>query len=785
MQSASLSPRLRLALLPGRAWGHARSSMAGGLGWSALLILLLTLAIARSTATAAWVQGIDIVTAVALGGALLLGVLAIIPLPWAVCLGAGMVAGPVVAAFAAGPALHALHPSDVLSIGLAETWWHRLTDGSASNDPAFYLYLICLLMWVTGGWLSWCVIRWRRPMLGLVPGAAAFATNLLNYPADQNGYTLAVLVLTLALLLWTNYTASIANATRARVKMTGDARWDFWESGLVAMAALIVIAILLPPLSTVDRTLEAESSLFSRWAQIQQRLSHTTILGSGKTGPGTTGFSTDVSLNSALARSRQPVFSYTLTSDAGLRYFRGVNVTRTFAGVWQYPSTVHFQERIAKDQVPVYTENYKKLAVTLFQVRMITAPSANSDILFYPGILYKTDRETVASEVDATFAFAEVPSLTTIDRLSSVSPPFSTGNYVITTEYSTATEADLKQAGTSYPDWVAPYSSLPPTGYRSKAVLDRIKQRALQVTEGAATPYDKAKAIENYLRDGNTFTYTLTPPKTPAGVDPLEYFLFNSHKGFCQFFATAMGDMLRSLGIPTRLVNGFGPGSFDSATHAYLVRGEDAHTWVETYFPQYGWITFEPTPDGLYNPISRGAASTNPCLRDNNCDNPGGTPTAAPPLPPVQKPGDVGPQANPGGAGGAGGIFTFKAPDAGTVTRIVGVLLALLLLLFGAAARYLRPRKVTAVWKRTQVLARLAGAERRAGETPLELGRRWAREFPEASEPALSLANGFAVSAYAPPELAKGARASVMEAWAALRPMLLRRVASRLHLTRA
>src|SRR5206468_1706864 len=91
-------------------------------------------------------------------------------------------------------------------------------------DPSFYLVLICLLMWITGAWLSWCVLRWRKPMLGLIPGAAAFATNVLNVPQDQNGYTLAMLVLTLALLLWTNYTASIANAQRANVKLTGDAR---------------------------------------------------------------------------------------------------------------------------------------------------------------------------------------------------------------------------------------------------------------------------------------------------------------------------------------------------------------------------------------------------------------------------------------------------------------------------------------------------------------------------------------------------------------------------------
>src|SRR5229473_3478016 len=127
------------------------------------------------------------------------------PRPWAASLAIGMVLGPVVAGFAAWPSLHAEHATDPTSLRLLSLWWARLVDGSAFVDPAFGLFLISWLMWVTGGWLAWCVLRWRRPLLGLVPGAAGFATTLLNLPRDQNGYVLAILVLTLALLLWTNY----------------------------------------------------------------------------------------------------------------------------------------------------------------------------------------------------------------------------------------------------------------------------------------------------------------------------------------------------------------------------------------------------------------------------------------------------------------------------------------------------------------------------------------------------------------------------------------------------
>jgi transglutaminase-like putative cysteine protease len=786
MQSASASSFAQP--WPGRLWSRTRASMTGAVIWSATLILLLTLMIAKSTATAAWVGGIDAVVPLAVAGAVFMGVLALLPVPWPAGLVAGLLVGPFAAVNASWTTLHAAHPGDPLSLALATAWWTRLNTGTGPGDPvgymvsddaSLYLFLISLLMWVTGGWLAWCVLRWRRPLLGLVPGAAAFATNLLN-SANQNGYTLVILGLTLALLLWTNYTTSVANVTRARVKLTGDARWDFWESGLVAMAGLIFLALLLPPLSTTDRTVEMQSSAFSSWAALQERLNH----GIGAVGPNiganTTGFSTDVSLGGSLKKSQSIVFRYTWTGQSGPRYFRGVNITQTSQGQWRYVGSPRYVTKIDKDTVPQYSDPVQELAQTTFTVNMLTPPlNGNQDILFYPGIFDKSNRDTLVSQIAPTPDF----EIATVDRLSSLVPPVSNGTYVITTEYSIATEDELNQAGTNYPRSVATYSSLPADGYRAPEVLARIHQLALQVTANANahTAYEKAKAIETYLRTQYTYNLNAT---TPQGQDPIDYFLFTSKKGYCEFFASAMGDMLRSLEIPTRLVNGFGEGLPDVTTHTWVVKGQDAHTWVESYFPGYGWITFEPTPDNVYIPIERGSTGT-PCVTENQCNppTPGGgigdpspQPTASPRVP---IPGGGG---NPGGPGSG---LTFGIPDAGTLTKILGVLLAFVLVLLAAAARYLRPRSVALAWKRALILARMAGAERRPGETPIELSRRIASRFPEASNAMRSLADGFVISAYAPPDLAPSARVAVLEAWAALRPLLLRRVASRLHLTRA
>src|ERR1700737_2305219 len=343
---------------------RTRAGLPGGVVWTSLFVFGLTLAIAKSTVTAHWVDGIEIVPMVALVGAIVLALLALLPIPWAAGIGVGLVLGPIAAGYAAWPTVHAGHPSEALGLSLVHTWWTRILDGSAIQDNAFDLFLISWLMWVTGGWLSWCVLRWRRPLLGLVPGAAASATNILNFPRAQNGSVLAVLALTLALLLWSNYTGAIANAARSRVKLTGDARWDFWESGLVAMAALIVLAIMLPPLSTVDRSVDVESSAFTSWAQLLQTLNHPGQSGLAGSGRGTTGFSADVLLNSSLKRTHDVVMMYTITGDFyGPHYFRGVDETLLSGGAWRYTDTNSFKEPVQKMGVPRFSEDYAKLGV--------------------------------------------------------------------------------------------------------------------------------------------------------------------------------------------------------------------------------------------------------------------------------------------------------------------------------------------------------------------------------------------------------------------------------------
>jgi len=145
---------------------------------------------------------------------------------------------------------------------------------------------------------------------------------------------------------------------------------------------------------------------------------------------------------------------------------------------------------------------------------------------------------------------------------------------------------DLEKAAAPNPPEVLEYLQLP--------TLDpRIPELARQIVKSSTNSYDRATAIERYLM--TQFGYTLDLPRV-SPKDPLAEFLFIRKRGHCEYFASSMAIMLRSLNIPSRVVNGFRTTEFNDLTGNYVVRARSAHSWVEAYFPGYGWVEFDPTP---------------------------------------------------------------------------------------------------------------------------------------------------------------------------------------------
>jgi protein-glutamine gamma-glutamyltransferase len=119
----------------------------------------------------------------------------------------------------------------------------------------------------------------------------------------------------------------------------------------------------------------------------------------------------------------------------------------------------------------------------------------------------------------------------------------------------------------------------------------RVYDLALEWTAGEDTPYDAVKAIETRLQE--EYSYAERVPTRPI---PLDGFLFEDRRGYCQQFSGAMALMLRMVGVPARVAAGFSPGSYNRDSREYRVRDLDAHSWVEVYFTGIGWVPFDPTP---------------------------------------------------------------------------------------------------------------------------------------------------------------------------------------------
>jgi transglutaminase-like putative cysteine protease len=299
--------------------------------------------------------------------------------------------------------------------------------------------------------------------------------------------------------------------------------------------------------------------------------------------------------------------------------------------------------------------------------------------------------------------------------------------YTVVSMISGATVADLRSAEQEYVGWVQErFLPLPAIPERVRQTAQRVVQRAR-----ATTRYDQAVAIEAYLR-GFVYDLEIAPP--PDGMDVVDYYLFQARRGYCDYSATAMVVMLRSLGVAARYASGYGQGQYDAQLGAWVVRGKNAHAWVEVYFPAYGWIEFEPT--AAQSPLTRNAVRPTPQP----------TPTAMPTATPQPTP----PEATP--TPGATSVMSATTPLSGlTKGRAFPLLMGggVLLALAGAIVVSARgtsraPREPRqAIWL---VYAQLQRQAHRLGITPQQGGtpREFLRAFAAQVEQRWGTASGVA-----------------------------------------
>jgi len=354
-----------------------------------------------------------------------------------------------------------------------------------------------------------------------------------------------------------------------------------------------------------------------------------------------------------------------------------------------------------------------------------------------------------------------------------------------TTESYTAVSA----AAPSTP--VSPSPVLPPALRARDLALAplpaRVAALARQLISYSADPYTRAWDIQFYLH--NKYTYDTSPPATPVGRDPVDYFLFTSRRGFCTHFATAMVVLAREAGIPARLVTGYAAGRLDGGR--FVVTTSDAHAWPELWIGGRGWLTFEPTP-AFPTPFQTGPAPAAPspvftpipptlttaprtatALPSPVRSSTGATASVTPVR--TSTPTLAATGAGHGGAHGGGGSGgTGTGPPRLAWPRQIppaAPLAALTLALVGCALALLRrrPPDAAALYAGMCRMAGRLGAAPVGGQTPLEWAAGLARRSPSDGATVLAVADLYARQRYGgvipPPEdlMVAGAR------WRALR----------------
>jgi transglutaminase-like putative cysteine protease len=629
-------------------------------------------------------------------------------------------------------------------------WWSAATQNGISNDQLPFIVLTLVLTWLGAYVSSWAIFRWRNPWLGLVPGGTALMWNISFIPG-QFSYAFVVFVFGAVLLVMRLHVSH----KEGEWEQQGVAYPEFIS--LSVLNATFWVAVVLLSLVWLMPLAERSNSANERWQNF--------------TAPITTKFS-------PLARvfigvnSKKPINVHNL-KDA-LPFQGKINLSGKDAVKIDVKITPEMARFLREQSFDEYTRGGWKINVTgdvpvapgdqipaappeAADARQdvtinVTVEGGNGENLFSLG-------QPVQSSADAKARVGADPS-----DVASLEPNdgLSDGDtYTVTGSVNIASVQKLQAAGTDYPQWVADrYLDLP-------GVPDRVASKAREVTASETTPYDKAAALEKYLR---TFPNDFNVQAPPSGRDSVDWFLFDLQRGYFDYHASAMAVMLRTLGIPARVATGYAidPLTQEPDTDTFQLTQKNAFAWPEVYFPNIGWVEFSPTPS---QPLINRPTSVAPTggLDGNDDPNPragAGNELDIPSQEPVQLP----PVNAVGGYSGTDWwpiMIAMAVIGAVAVAGVGGAKFAWDYGLRGLS----RPAQL---WEKTVRLAALGKAGPRAHETPREFALRLRRDVP-GSDAAGYLAATYERTRFGHKPLSDDESERLESAWASLRAALLRR----------
>ena len=491
----------------------------------------------------------------------------------------------------------------------AANWLQSTLGGANPSDPVMRVLAWSLLLWPVAAWAGW-FLRVRQALIGMAPALVLLAL-VGNYTAADTGPVWGILSITLLMMGLMRYQDNLTRWTSHAIDYAEIIQGDTLVSIalvtiLLALTALIVPSISLKsiidslrPHETRPQASPSSNQVFAKALGLEQPpappndfapYSLSTLPNQHLIGASPQLLHTPVM---SISTGEMPPAPASLpATSVPYHRWRSTTFDHYTGSGWSSSATeneTYGANEPLSDRMP---SGYRVLN------QVVNLADAGDGKLYWDGILYSSDHAFEAGwrVRPATGPVPSADPFISADMLGALS---GAQNYAVESFVPVFSVDQLRASPAIYPEAIANrYIDLP------KAVPERVLALARDLTAVQVTPYDRAVALETYLR--KTYPYTLDLPAPPHNRDVVDYFLFDLKKGYCDYFATAMVVLARAAGLPARIVIGYANGTYDPVSARYNVTQADAHAWVEVYFSGAGWVEFEPTPGqpGIVRPLT-------------------------------------------------------------------------------------------------------------------------------------------------------------------------------------
>ncbi len=449
------------------------------------------------------------------------------------------------------------------------------------TDSILFILIMAALFWLLSLAAGFTLTRHGNGWWAILPvGLALFTIHYFDQSITRRSLYLAVYVFfALILAARAAYLHNRLRWKQNQVSLPPHLGLDFIRFALIVVTLVVLISWTFPAIaSSVPVVAQAAQPIRQKWAELRGRWNNAFASLRSSVGIYSDYYGDSVVLGRGNLLNDTPVFVVSPPDDTpiGIRYYWKAVVYDDYAN-GQWVNNIYTSRNFEPNTDFFAQTEYQDRWEDIFEIIPVTYIST----LFSPGQPFWVSRGSTARLIENPDNTFEISSFRANQPVRPQQP------YQVQTSMNIATISQLRLAGTEYPTWITDrYLKLPET------ITPRTRQLAQDITAGLETPYEKVGAITDYLR--NNIEYQKTIPAVPNNQEPIDWFLFDLRKGFCNYYASAEVILLRSIGIPARWAIGYAQGE-RLEDGRYLVRQADAHSWPEVYFPNIGWVEFEPT----------------------------------------------------------------------------------------------------------------------------------------------------------------------------------------------